>query len=420
MLAKLNRLISNEEKRRFLGNFFSLLTLQGLNYILPLLTLPYLVRVLGAEKFGLLAFSTAIIGYFIVLTDYGFNFTATREVALHRENNEKLNEIFSSVMIIKFLLFMVSLLMLVLLVSNFNKFSVDPWLYYLTFGTVFGQILFPVWFFQGIEQMRHVTIINIIFKTLFTLTIFLFVKESSDYLLVPLLTSLGMVFAGLYSLIIMYRKFNIRFKFQKVKIIFGYLKGGSNLFLTAALGNLLISSGTIVLSFVSTNTVVGYYSAAEKMFRAIVGLFTPVTQALYPVSCRKLVDNTNAKAYIRKLSLVIGGIALTVATSVAFLSKEIMTLVYGVAFQSYSYILAIMMIWLFFGVINNIIGIQYLSASRNDKFYTLSFCIAGIVTVLLNFLLIPHLLMNGILISMISGEILLTICMLVLIFRFKL
>ncbi|WP_151801044.1 oligosaccharide flippase family protein, partial [Acinetobacter bereziniae] len=163
MITFFNKLIDTEEKKRFIRNFFSLATLQGLNYILPLLTLPYLVRVLGAEKFGILAFSTAIIGYFIVLVDYGFNFTATREISLNRDNNEKLNEIFNSVMIIKFILFLISLIIMTFLIVFFEKFNVDPWLYYLTFGTVFGQILFPVWFFQGIEQMKYITIINIIF-----------------------------------------------------------------------------------------------------------------------------------------------------------------------------------------------------------------------------------------------------------------
>lgn len=420
MLAKFKSVMNDEEKRRFLGNFFSLATLQGLNYILPLLTLPYLVRILGADKFGALAFATAIIGYFTVLTDYGFNFTATREVSLNRSNPEKLNEIFNSVMTIKLILFLLSFLILTFLIISFNKFSVDPWLYYLTLGTVLGQVLFPVWFFQGVEQMKYITIINIVSKVFFTISIFLMVKHSSDYLLVPLLTSLGGIFAGIYSLYLIRKNFQIKFKLQKIKVVLSYLKGGSNLFLTSALSNLLISSGTVILAFVSNNTIVGYYSAVEKLFRAIVGLFTPITQALYPISCRKVNHQETAKAYIKKLMIVIGSMALSVAIIVAIFSNEIITLVYGFGYQIYSYILAVMMIWLFFGVVNNIIGIQYLSAMRKDKLYTSSFIVAGLVTVLLNFILIPHLLINGILVSMIFGEILLTLCMLGRIFRFKL
>lgn len=340
----MNKLIDISERKRFLGNFLSLATLQGLNYILPLLTLPYLVRVLGADKFGTLALATAIVGYFIVITDYGFNYTATREVSLYRENPEKLNEIFSSVMIIKSILLLISLLVLVLLTIFFDRFSSDPLLYFLTFGIVFGQVLFPIWFFQGVEKMKYITIINIVSKVCFTLAIFILVKHSSDYHLVPLLTSLGAIFAGIYSLYLIYKKFNIRFSFQKISTIKSYLKGGSHLFFTSALSNLLTSSGVIVLSFVASTSIVGYYSAIEKLFRAVVGLFSPITQALYPISCNKVNQKETAKKYIQKLILVIGGLALFVGISVAFLSREIINLVYGLGFQSYSYVLAIMMI----------------------------------------------------------------------------
>lgn len=407
------------EKKRFLGNFLSLATLQGLNYILPLLTLPYLVRVLGAEKFGLIAFATAVVGYFIVFTDYGFNFSATREIANYKEDKNKIVEIFSSVMIIKIFLLFISFIALIFLIVFFEKIGKESALYILTFGSVVGQVLFPIWFFQGIERMKYITIINIISKTIFTIAIFLLVKNTSDYLLVPLLTSVGIIFASIISLYIVIIKFRVKFKFQKIKTIKKYLKGGSNLFYTSAMSNLLTSSGVIVLSIFTNNIVVGYYSALDKLFRAVVGIFAPLTQALYPISCNKVQEPNMAKPYITKLLYFVGGGALFVALSFALFSEYIVTIMYGKEFTKYSYILATMMIWLFFGVINNIIGIQYLSASKNDKYYMYSFFIAGIITVLLNIILVPYFLINGILFSMIFGEILLTFCMFYFVLRIK-
>lgn len=141
-----------KEIRVLLENFFSLSALQIFGYVLPLITLPYLVRVLGVEKYGLVAFANSFVAYFQMLTDYGLYLSAIREVSVHREDKQQLNKIFSTVMIIKSILLAVSFLILLVIVFGFSKFSANWELYLFAFGLVIGSVLFPVWFFQGMEK----------------------------------------------------------------------------------------------------------------------------------------------------------------------------------------------------------------------------------------------------------------------------
>ena len=165
--GKISLKISVNELKRLKSNFLALSFLQATNYLLPLITLPYLIQVLGIEYFGLLAFATAVIAYFSILTDYGFNLTATKEISLHREDKNRIIEIYSSVMTIKFILLIMSFLILCTLVFTFQRLAEHWEIYLLSFGSVLGQVLFPIWVFQGMEKMKYITYLNIVSKLIY-------------------------------------------------------------------------------------------------------------------------------------------------------------------------------------------------------------------------------------------------------------
>jgi len=283
MLDKIKRLTNTEDKRRLLSNFMSLSVLQGANYVLPLITLPYLVRVLGPEKYGLIAFAQAFIQYFNILTDYGFNLSATREISIHRDNAQKVSEIFSSVMIIKFCLLVLSFVIMSILVFSFWKFRQDWLIYYLTFGMVVGQVLFPVWFFQGMERMKYITFLNITAKLIFTFAIFVFIRQASDYIYVPLLNLFGYLVAGALALRIVFRGFKVGFKVPSYSSLIHQLKEGWYIFISQVAISGYNSSRLFAVGLFTDNTITGYYAIAEKLMNVVITFpLASLLQSLYP------------------------------------------------------------------------------------------------------------------------------------------
>ena len=153
--------------RRLMDNFLSLTALQGINMLIPLITFPYLVRVLGVDQFGVFSFIMAVMLYAEIITDYGFNLSATKHISINSKNQAKINEIFSSVIMIKAVMALIFFLFLLLLIATVDRFAQDGSLYIYAYGLIIGQVLFPVWFFQGIEKMRYITILNAVSKIIF-------------------------------------------------------------------------------------------------------------------------------------------------------------------------------------------------------------------------------------------------------------
>ncbi len=337
-----------EEYRVLRSNFISLTMLQTANYILPLITLPYLVKTLGVEYFGLLAFATATIAYFGILTDYGFNLTATKEISIHREDKERVIEIFSAVMSIKFILLLVSFALLLLLVSIVDKFSEHWEIYLLTFGTVVGQVLSPIWFFQGMEKMKYITYLNLLSKSIFTTAIFIFVQDKSDLFLVPLLLAIGSIVAGVISLYIIYKEFHVSFKIESKETLKKYLLDGWHVFLSRFYLSLYTTTNILLLGLMTNNIAVGYYSIAEKIVVAIGGLFDPINQTIYPYLARKYRESFNRFVYfLKKVSTLFIVISSTFVLFGEFFVEELVRVINGEINQHIVMLLSIFLLRIF-------------------------------------------------------------------------
>ncbi len=338
-------MIEEKDKKVLISNFFSLAILQGANFLLPLLAVPYLLRVIGVELYGLLAFATAMIMYFSILSDYGFNLTATREISIHRHSQEKIIEIFSSVMIIKFILMILGLLLLSVIIFSFEKFSEYWVIYYLTFGMVLGQILFPVWFFQGMEKMKYISILNILAKSIFLVAIFVFVHNKEDFYLVPLFNSLGFVIAGVISLYYIKKEFNVSFKWQSIDTLIYYVKDGWHIFISRIAVVLYTSSNIFILGLFTNNTIVGYYSIVEQIIGGVSSLGSIVNRTLFPYLSK--IWSQNKQNYYMKFQTIFKMMTFSmfiVAIILYIFAPDIIKLISGKSIEESTTILQILSI----------------------------------------------------------------------------
>lgn len=412
MLDRIKKLTNSEEKKRLLSNFFSLSILQGANYVLPLITLPYLVRVLGPEKYGLIAFAQAFIQYFNILTDYGFNLSATREISIYRDDLQKVSEIFSSVMVIKFGLLVLSLAIMSVLVFSFWKFRQDWLVYYLTFGTVIGQVLFPVWFFQGMEKMKYITFLNITAKLIFTFAIFIFVRQASDFIYVPFLNFLGFLIAGVMALWIIFKDFGIGFRAPSLASVSHQLKEGWYIFISTMAISLYTVSNTFILGIFTNNTIVGYYSGAEKIIKAVQGLLNPISQTIYPYISRLASESKDrAIRFIRKLTYLVGGGSFVLSLVVFVFAGTIVKILLGNQYLESIAVLRILAFLPFIIGLSNIFGIQTMLAFNYKKAFSSVLISASLINIVLAFILVPLYKHIGISFAVIISEIFVTVSM---------
>ncbi len=414
-MKRIRKLLLNKENKRLLENFFSLSILNFINYLFPLILIPYLTRILGVEKFGLYAFSYAVIQYCTVLVSYGFDYSATKYVAINRDNLEKISEVFICVIIVRLALALVCVVLVLAATGLINKLRGEYLLYVFGIGIFLGQALIPLWLFQGMEQMKFVTIINFISKLTSTLLIFIFLKNQSDYIYVNLFFSIGFLVAGILSILLAIRIFRIKFILPKSEFIKDRIRDGWHLFLSTVFMNLYRESNILILGSFVNYTVVGYYAAAEKIIKAIQSIVSPISTALFPYFGRNLnladKKERTLKLFFRFNKYYAIALALIVCI-VLFSSKYIVTYYLGNGYTNSIQNIKIMSVIILLGGLNYFLGIVGLVNLGFEKQFTQSVFVAGVISIITCFTLVNILPGTGAAITLVIAEVVLFILIL--------
>ena len=314
-----------KDKKTILSNFFSLTVLQAANYILPLLILPFLVRVLGVEKFGLVMFAQSMAAFLMIAVDFGFEISGTREISISRSDKERVSQIFSSIIAIKLFLILMWFSVLFLVVELTPRFSEDAIVYYLSFGMVVGHAIFPVWFFQGIEKMKFVTLINMLAKIIFTLLIFIVIRSESDYYLVPAFNSIGYIVAGVLGLLISLKHTKVsKPEFGMIKRL---MKDSFSLFLGKFATNLFTTCNVLILGLFAGNAVVGVYSSMEKLLLAVKNVYLPFYQAVFPWLSNQ--DANKKITILKQTAPFVLGVGIIITSTILIFGDSILLLIYN-------------------------------------------------------------------------------------------
>ena len=344
-------------------NFISLVLLQGVNYLLPLLSFPFLFRILGVERYGLVTFGYALMQYFVMFTDFGFNLSATKYISQHRNNLRAINAYLNSAMIGRVVLCFISFIVLLVLISTFDKFRSESTLYILFFGIIIGNVMFPMWFFQGMENMKYITIFNIVAKSLSFIPFFIFIRGPEDYLYVPICYSIGFILAGLVSLCIVYYKMGMRWYITPASQIKCALKDSSTYFLSRASTSLFTTSNSFLLGLVCGNTAVGYYSAAEKLYQAYNQLLSPFTGVLFPH-----IAKSRDVAFFKKVFYRIAVLNILSVGLVLMLASYVLQIVYGTSDANILQIFRTLICACFVTMPSMLMGYPFLAAMGHPLF----------------------------------------------------
>jgi PST family polysaccharide transporter len=353
----------------YFRDFFKIGVVQGLNYLVPFAIIPVLVRIIGKEYWGVISYSQAFIAYFLLVINYSFDLTATRELAVVSGQKEKVDLLFNQVLQAKILLFLVTVLVFAVTLSLSSELWAYKEVHILFFLSNIGFVFYQPWFFQGERIYNKAVIINLLAKLVWGIGVFLFIRKKEDFILYAGIYFLSQLLLGVIGLFYLLHRYKIRLYLVSVKQITDKLKEGKSVFFSNLFVNLSTTTNIFILGFFASMNEVGNYAAGNKIIAIITSVvITSFTINGYPILVKKLTNKEHSGETLFQLNTFIAlvfGLLLSIA--MFFTAEWVLLLVFGNEFADAITTYRIMSLLPLLIFINNILVVHGLLNFKLDK-----------------------------------------------------
>ncbi len=380
------------ESKHLVKNIFSLVIVQVANYVLPLISIPIVVRVIGPDNFGIINYYSAFVAYFMLLINYGFDYSGTRVIAAEPYNIEKRNLHFTKILYAKLMLFLISIILFFISLTFISHSQTETKVAIYTFLIAVSWVITPNWFFQGMQELKKLALFNFLSKLIFNLMIIFLIVKKEHFIWQPLILSLSQIFVSIISLLYAIKKFGINLMKTSFSAVFRLLWIDKMIFFSMLATHLYTDTNIVILGFYETKEHIGYFTAAWRLtFVFLVLLSLPTSQALFPyiaASFSKSIEKGILQ--IRRILPIIIYASLGFSVVLFFFGGIIIRNFYGEGFQPAVVVFRILTIVPVLSFINTILGLQTMVNLKMDTSYFLILLSGGIFSVIFNIIIVRN------------------------------
>ena len=380
----------------FLANFLQLGFLRGISRVSSLITIPFLMRTIGIEKYGTIQFVVALSFYFTAFISYGFRYSATKQVVLHKQDKATIGQLLGAVYTIKLAAVGVTLIIGGLLIFFVPSIQQVKGYLLCFFPVLVASTLFPTFIFQGLGKMQWMTLLNLLAKLLFLTGVFTLIRSPSDALLYPILLAAADILRLAVAFYLVYHNLGVAIRLPPRAMIYSQLKEGLPIFLSHLSVTFYTRLPMIFLSFFVGPSSVAIYALGDKVARTTLGMVDPFTQALFPIASRKMTESQRESFwFLGRVAVVSMAILLIIGTCYWLFATSIIRLLAGKLIQDAVWILKLHAFLPCIVILSNIFGMGVLVPAGAGKKYLMTMLMTGLLCVGLHFVLVPQLQAQG-------------------------